>query len=355
MVLPRGHVVPRLREPINGAPRWRRLVADVQGLHECLRSREFRRDPKIASAETEDNTETLVEILRNPPRMPFAVYVEIDCWNWDMAKATKTVARHPLVPRRGVRVPATAAGLCRGADGELLGGGSTSTFAALTALTREWEWEWWPAITPFAPPPVYFGAAAVAESAAAVVQAARESAAAVVHAALLESPLSEAAKAAAAKAAAAATNGVMPPVTIPATITSSKPVEGLTVDIGDGKEEADGNGEGDGGKKEHRLAARGGEDAEEQGEEEAEAEDVYVPLDVLHSGPINAKQPGDDSEWWGGGRACAGSCTCTSSSASSTTATARGSKRRGGADCRRDARPPRRRRDGRRLPFASCR
>ena len=258
-----------------------------------MRSREFRRDPKIASAETEDNTETLVEILRNPPRMPFAVYVEIDCWNWDMAKATKTGGASPVGTSPGSAAPATAAGLCRGADGELLGGGSTST--PLSPLSRaSGNGSGGPPSPLFAPPPVYFGAAAVAESAAAVVQAARESAAAVVHAALLESPLSEAAKAAAAKAAAAATNGPMPPVTIPATITSSKPVEGLTVDIGDGKEEADGNGDG-GGKKEHRLAARGGEDAEEQGEEEAEAEDVYVPLDVLHSGPINAKQPGDDS------------------------------------------------------------
>ena len=50
-----------------------------------MRSREFRRDPKVAAGETRDNVETLMEMLRRPPQLPFAVYVELDCWNWSPA------------------------------------------------------------------------------------------------------------------------------------------------------------------------------------------------------------------------------------------------------------------------------
>ena len=45
-----------------------------------MRSREFRRDPSIAGDETKENAKDLIELLRNPPTLPFAVYIECDCW-----------------------------------------------------------------------------------------------------------------------------------------------------------------------------------------------------------------------------------------------------------------------------------
>ena len=41
-----------------------------------------RRDPKLACDETIETVDRLIEVLRRPPRLPFAVYVELDCWNW---------------------------------------------------------------------------------------------------------------------------------------------------------------------------------------------------------------------------------------------------------------------------------
>ena len=30
-------------------------------------------------------------MLRRPPRLPFAVYVELDCWNWNLATSVPPV------------------------------------------------------------------------------------------------------------------------------------------------------------------------------------------------------------------------------------------------------------------------
>eukprot|EP00965_Chrysotila_dentata_P102725 3391262-Pleurochrysis_carterae.AAC.2 len=45
------------------------------------RTREFRKNPTDESEKTRRNLSYLVNLLRNPPQRPLAVYVELDCWN----------------------------------------------------------------------------------------------------------------------------------------------------------------------------------------------------------------------------------------------------------------------------------
>ena len=65
-----------------------------------MRSREFRRDPTIASSETVSNADELVQLLRRPPCLPFAIYVEIDCWDFPSGDSLKSKSSVSSLPGR---------------------------------------------------------------------------------------------------------------------------------------------------------------------------------------------------------------------------------------------------------------
>ena len=54
----------------------------------------------IAGEETKANVKSLVEILRDPPQLPFAMYIELDCWNWKLVTEMATENAEIPLPSR---------------------------------------------------------------------------------------------------------------------------------------------------------------------------------------------------------------------------------------------------------------
>ena len=65
-----------------------------------MRSREFQRDPRVAAEETVGNGAALIDMLKKPPTLPFAVYVELDCWSWPKESTPTSPAAVPAPPPR---------------------------------------------------------------------------------------------------------------------------------------------------------------------------------------------------------------------------------------------------------------
>ena len=57
------------------------------------RTRLFRRDPPVGAFKTVDEIDYLLHLLRRPPSHPFAIYVELDCWNSADAAAAPAKAK----------------------------------------------------------------------------------------------------------------------------------------------------------------------------------------------------------------------------------------------------------------------
>ena len=50
-------------------------------VHRCTCTCTHAQDPETLAADTTDNVDALIDLLRRPPQLPLAIYIELDCWN----------------------------------------------------------------------------------------------------------------------------------------------------------------------------------------------------------------------------------------------------------------------------------
>ena len=62
------------------------------------RTRQFRCDPPVGAHTTAANLDHLLELIRCPPSRPFAIYVELDCWNPNDLEAASAAAAAAPAP-----------------------------------------------------------------------------------------------------------------------------------------------------------------------------------------------------------------------------------------------------------------
>ena len=203
-----------------------------------------RSDPKHAGAETAENVDDLIDMLRHPPRLPFAVYIELDCWNWKPPSAP--ASPDMAAPQVSSDVIEVAPGRHTASADIILDSSIVKGVDKGSGADRR------PAE---AAPPLDFGAAAAAMAASA---------------ATLPAELAKKAAETFTSAAAAVTGAKVEPLH-EGTNASDATTDATT--------DAHAHAHAPPGAKATSVAEDVAEDL---------AEDVYVPLDVLHSGPINA-------------------------------------------------------------------